>query len=634
MSAYVVSTQFRAVDGFSGVVRGMTASTQAFSNKAQSAMMRVNASINRLIPSVFRLNGGFANMIAGFAGFGVLMAGGKAVMDYDKNIQSLSAITGTSGEALDEFKQKVMEVAKQQKVSAAEIADAFSLIGSAKPELLESADALAQVTEQAVILSKAGGMEVPAAADALTNAMNQFGVGAEDAAKFVDILATSQQKGTARIGQLSASLVEAGSVAKSFGLDFDQTNALLQGFAAGGKLGTKAGTQLAGVLSKLSKVSNKDFNPSYTNTIKIIDNLTKANLSYPELLKLTDAEGAKWLSTLISQNDVIQKLSGNLHEVGNAQEQAGVVTKSLSAKFGELKGAFDNAIIGATEGSFIMDAFSGILSFLADNMDTVLSLALLIVGALITLKAITIIITGFTWLYNVAIGVMGAFQNTANIAIGRSVVAMVAYKTATIAITAVTWLFNGAAKALGVVLTFLSANPIVLIIAGIVALIAGIIWVIKKFNLWTVITKGIGKVFTWLGGLWSGFVEGIKASLSAVVDTFKAIGKTVLRWLLAPIELFLEAVSYIPGVGGMADDALASIRSFTRDEETSGGGGSELFANAFDRLNTQADTQAAITERNETFERQQVNITVADETGRVTVDSDKDLIPVMVGSTT
>ena len=40
----------------------------------------------------------------------------------------------------------------------------------------------------------------------------------------------------------------------------------------------------------------------------------------------------------------------------------------------EVKTAFDNAIVSVMAGSTGMDMFSGLLSFVADNLDTVISL--------------------------------------------------------------------------------------------------------------------------------------------------------------------------------------------------------------------------------------------------------------------
>ena len=64
---------------------------------------------------------------------------------------------------------------------AGDTAKAFEIIGSAKPELLASADAMGLVTDAAITLSKATGDELESSAQSLTNTLNQFGLAADQA---------------------------------------------------------------------------------------------------------------------------------------------------------------------------------------------------------------------------------------------------------------------------------------------------------------------------------------------------------------------------------------------------------------------------------------------------------------------
>jgi TP901 family phage tail tape measure protein len=264
----------------------------------------------------------------------------KANTGFEQSLKDLGAITGATGKDLEFYAKKAKEFTFETNQSASEILEAFKLVGSAKPELLGNAEALAEVTRQAITLSEAGGIELTDAVDALTISLNQFGKNAGSAATFTDILATSQQKGTAPIKQLAEAMVNAGGTVRAFGGTFEDANVLIQGFASGGVLGAEAGTQLAGVLSKLAKVEQKEFNPQFTNSIDIIDNLSKANLTYTDLINLTDVRGAKWLTTLINQNEVLQRLKDNLNGVGSAQEQAAQRSDSLA----NAQGRFNNAL--------------------------------------------------------------------------------------------------------------------------------------------------------------------------------------------------------------------------------------------------------------------------------------------------
>jgi TP901 family phage tail tape measure protein len=281
----------------------------------------------------------------------------RRITEFEQSIANLGAITGASGGDLKKFEKAVLQVSANTGKGASDIAKAFQLVGSAKPELLSSAQALGAVTEQAVILSQAGGLEVPAAAEALTKAMNQFGVGAEEAANFTDILATSQQKGTATIAQLSESLKNVGAVANSAGLNFQETNAALQALAKGGLSGAEAGTGLRGVLLKLQKEGigfvdgQFDINEALTQTSEKFASIKDPAELATLKSKLFGTENVKTIDTLLAQQDVLVDLNGNLLEHGNALEQAEVVTSTFKGEQEKLDAAYGRVILQLENGN-------------------------------------------------------------------------------------------------------------------------------------------------------------------------------------------------------------------------------------------------------------------------------------------
>lgn len=255
---------------------------------------------------------------------------GDVIADFQKSMSGLSSITGAVGEDLDFMRQKAIDLSVQLKKTASEVVKAFQLVGSAKPELLKNAAALAEVTKQAIILSQAAGMDVPEAAKILTGALNLWQKGAKDAAKFTDILADSQKKGSVLIRQIGESLINAGSTAAAVGLTFEDVNVIIQAFGKGMLEGARAGTATDIVLRKLSVLADKELNPAFTDMGTILENLKKRG--YDEITKaskLVGEEGAKYLLTLIAQRGVVQELTGNLGDMGIALEQAQINTKNV-----------------------------------------------------------------------------------------------------------------------------------------------------------------------------------------------------------------------------------------------------------------------------------------------------------------
>ena len=108
---------------------------------------------------------------------------------FSAAISQLSAITGATGKDLEFFREQSMLIGKTTTLSASQAATAFQLIASAKPDLLDSRDALAAVTKEAVTLAEAASIDLTQAAEVVGVALNQFGAEADQANRFLNVLA-------------------------------------------------------------------------------------------------------------------------------------------------------------------------------------------------------------------------------------------------------------------------------------------------------------------------------------------------------------------------------------------------------------------------------------------------------------
>ncbi|KKN67224.1 hypothetical protein LCGC14_0463970 [marine sediment metagenome] len=295
----------------------------------------------------------------------------KILKDFEKEMSTLRSITGSTVKEMEFFKKAAFEIGRATKTAGIEVVKAFTIIGSAQPELLKNQKALAAVTEQALILAKAAGIDTVQAADALTSAMNQFGASADDAAKFTDIFATSQQKGSSFIVDTSEALRMAGASADATGLSFETTTAAIQALAKGAIRGSMAGTSLNAVLAQLSKQNDDKINPSVVGLAAALEELEKRNLSFKDATKLVQIEGAKGLLTLIKQRDIFEELNGNLNETGNAMEQMRINTDNLDGSLDELSNAYAEFITGQDDGLPVLrlatDALTGFLNLMTDT---------------------------------------------------------------------------------------------------------------------------------------------------------------------------------------------------------------------------------------------------------------------------
>src|SRR5690606_11091448 len=108
-------------------------------------------------------------------------------------------ITGATGDDLAYYEEQAKKIGQTTSLSASQAVEAFKLIGSAKPELLSNKEALAAMTEEAIKLAEASGMDLPDAANSLASALNQFGESSEEANRYINVMAAGAKEGSAEI---------------------------------------------------------------------------------------------------------------------------------------------------------------------------------------------------------------------------------------------------------------------------------------------------------------------------------------------------------------------------------------------------------------------------------------------------
>lgn len=284
-----------------------------------------------------------------FAGFALTKAISD-VKEFTQSISDLSAITGATGKDLEFYADAAKEIGRTTSLSASQAAKAFKLIASAKPDLLENAEALRQVTEDAVTLAEATGMELPAAAQALGGALNQFQIDASKSAEVINILAASSQLGTAEVEAVTDALRNAGPAANSLGIDLAETVAGIQGLAKAGRQGSDAGTGLRQVMLKLEKTADSTLQPSIVGLTGSLEELANRNLTNNELMEIFGEEGFAAATALLSTIDTVDSLNESLRGTDTAFSQAATRMDNLSGDTKELMSAIEGLSIEIGEG--------------------------------------------------------------------------------------------------------------------------------------------------------------------------------------------------------------------------------------------------------------------------------------------
>ncbi|PKP02052.1 MAG: phage tail tape measure protein [Bacteroidetes bacterium HGW-Bacteroidetes-6] len=271
--------------------------------------------------------------------------------EYESKVASLSALTGLTGNDLDWISNKAKELSTSVTEdgiritkSADDIVDAFTKMASARPELLNNKEALAEVTEQAIILSEAAGMDLDTAISSLANTMNQFDIASENAGKTINVLAAGSKYGAAQVDYVTEAIVKMGPAAKSANVPLEDSVALIETLAEGGLQAEIAGTGLRNFMLK-TQTGSKEFNPAIVGMKQALDNLAAANLSTADLVKMFGLENVTTAQMLINSRDRYAELTKQVTGTNVAMEQATITTSTHKAELEQAKNRAHNMAI-------------------------------------------------------------------------------------------------------------------------------------------------------------------------------------------------------------------------------------------------------------------------------------------------
>ncbi len=333
-------------------------SVKGFDKAVDKSQKTVQTASSSIISNVKNLAG-----VLGVA-FGAqqLIKGINAIIDtnkaFEKSLSTLSSITGATGKDLAFFEEQAKRIGAATTLSAGQVADAFTLIGSAQPELLKAPKQLVAVAEAAAVLAEAAGLDLPAAADALTTSLNQFGLTGDDAERVINVLAASAKEGAVAIPTLSETLRVVGTVASAAGLSIEETAAAAEVLGQKGIKGAEAGTSLRNIFLRLQK-EGIGVTDGIFNLNDALVELEEKNLSVTEASKLFGDEAITAGNILIDNREQFVNLTSAITGTGVAFDQAAVNTDNLEGSIARFDSVVESLVLNAGVG--LANAFRGVI---------------------------------------------------------------------------------------------------------------------------------------------------------------------------------------------------------------------------------------------------------------------------------
>ncbi|MGJ0578228.1 phage tail tape measure protein [Xenorhabdus bovienii] len=352
--------------------------SERFTDKTVSDTQKAKKAYSSLVSQIKSVSGQLA-LLAG-TGFS-LSTLISHTRKYGQALSDLSAITGATGEQLKKLDENAQRIGRTTEFGATRIAEAFKLMASAKPELLKSTEALTLATEKAVILAQASGIDLPDATRALALSLNQFGASAEQADRFINVLAAGAKYGSSEINETAQAIKNGGTAAAQAGISFEELGAAIQILAERGIKGGEAGTAIRNVILALERSTDKNLKPSVVGLSSALGSLTGKNLSTAQAVKLFGRANVSAASNLVTGREKLEELTQALTGTQVAYEQASARANNLGADLDVLMSAFEGMAlkIGQSADGSLRTGVQGAtnaINALSENFNLVASVAL------------------------------------------------------------------------------------------------------------------------------------------------------------------------------------------------------------------------------------------------------------------
>lgn len=421
----------------------------------------VTAELQKIKTEVQETEGWLSRFNNGFAKWGGLLATGAATItgvsmalntlrnnrDSKESSQAeLKALTGLDDESIqwltkqaEQLSTTMDESGLRIRQSSDEILQAYMLIGSKKPELLKDKEALNAVTIEAMRLAAAAKIDLKDAVTATTVSLNMYGESADQAARYVNVLAAGSKEGAADVSAQAASIKNAGVAASGAGVSIEQLQGTIQMLAEKGLEAEPAGTALRKFFLVL-QTGPDETNPKVVGLQTALENLNKKSLTAAQIQTMFGEEAYSAATILIDNADKVRQYTEAVTDTNIAMEQAAINSDTNEAKMAQYRNSIKEA------GIELMERLNPSLSLLTGWTTKIIVALPTLIDWFIKYKSIIITSTAAIAAYTVTVN--------------ASTIATKLYETWTKLATVATRGFN----------TALKANPFGLAVAGLTAI--------------------------------------------------------------------------------------------------------------------------------------------------------------------
>lgn len=417
----------------------------------------------------------------------------KTFQEFDDRMRMVKAVTGATAKQFDLLTAKAKKLGRETRFTAPQVADGMISLGRMGFSTKEIDNAIKPVMD----LSTATGTELATASEIAANNMRVFDMRASEMNETADLLSVTANGSAQNLVDLGEALKMAGPHAKNAGADLKETCAALGILANMGIRGSLAGTALGKSYKRLADPAVQDYLVQFgIRTVDAAGNLRRMRdilvevgevmRSMPSAQRITFAE--KIFDARGSLGGGI--LSGNmgnydefLKKLDNASGEAARIAREMEDGIGGSYRSMMSAVegVGIAVGTALNGPLSGLMncitgflrwtSKIIQNNKVLVTTFAAVVGGGLAFGAVAQTVSVLT---TVVIALLNPTKNLIlhiGTAISACAKAVTGFKSFKVALALQTIATKAAAAAQWLLNIAMSANPVGIVIAGIVALI-------------------------------------------------------------------------------------------------------------------------------------------------------------------
>lgn len=479
------------------------------------------------------------------------VASGKMASAFDDAFAKVTTIADESEVPVDDLRKAILNLSDETGIAAVDIADnVYNAISAGQ----KTGDAV-NFVGQAARLAKAGFTESSAALDIMTTALNAYQLESSEATRVSDLLIQTQNLGKTTVAELSTSMGKVIPTAKANNVQIDQ---LCTGYAiltANGIATAESTTYMNAMLNELGKGGTKVNDILKQKTGKSFAELSASGKTLGDVLSILNGyakENGKSFGDLWSSSEASK---AGLVLLGNGADTFNAKLKEMNASTGATDKAFDKlnttsnqAKIGVNEiKNTVIDLGSVLLASLQPALQ----------GILGKIKNLT------NWFKGLSEGQKETIIKIAALVAAIGPALLIFGKVAT-SVSSIVGVISKIGPAVKVAKTsfsafnaVLAANPVMLVVGAITALVAGFAYLWKNCE---------GFRNFWIG-LWDK-IKAVTSNAAEILKTFFTVTipnafNAVIDWIKANWQgLLLLIVNPFAGAFKLLYDNCGGFRNF------------------------------------------------------------------------